>query len=30
LRSFLETFWEEKLAKLKSAAEAEMSDKRGL
>jgi DNA-binding transcriptional ArsR family regulator len=30
LRSFLETFWDEKLAKLKWAAEAEVSDKRGL
>jgi DNA-binding transcriptional ArsR family regulator len=29
LRSFLEAFWEERLTKLKSAAEAEMSSRRG-
>ena len=30
LRSFLEIFWDEKLGKLKSAAEAEMKDTHGL
>ncbi|PYU26085.1 MAG: transcriptional regulator [Acidobacteria bacterium] len=30
LRSFLETFWDEKLTKLKSAAEAEMKDTHGV
>lgn len=30
LRNFLETFWEEKLATLKSAAEAEMKERHGL
>lgn len=30
LRSFLESFWDEKLAKLKSAAEAEMKERHGL
>jgi DNA-binding transcriptional ArsR family regulator len=30
LRSFLETFWDVKLAKLKAAAEAEMKDPNGI
>jgi DNA-binding transcriptional ArsR family regulator len=30
LRNFLESFWDEKLAKLKAAAEAETNEKHGL